>query len=309
MAVAKIAILGECMVEISGELMGAMQQRFGGDTMNTAVYLKQVAKDRLQTSYVTAMGTDVLSDAIVREWQQYGVDCQFVMRDESRHAGLYLIQNDASGERSFQYWRDSAAARFIMQHKDIDAIFEALREFDALYLSGISLAILPETDRQLLLDKLAELRTQGVKLVFDSNYRPRLWQSVTQTRQVYEQIYALCDLALLTIDDEQQLWADPDTAACLARLQKYDIAEIVIKDGSNGCFYTHNNQTHHHPTEPVKQVLDTTAAGDSFNAGYLAGWLLQQDHATCASWGNKLAGQVIQGKGAIVPVDTSFAGQ
>ncbi len=309
MALAKIAILGECMVEISGQVMGAMQQRFGGDTMNTAVYLQQVAKDRLQASYVTAMGTDVLSDVIVRQWQQYGVDCQFVLRDETRQAGLYLIQNDTSGERSFQYWRDNAAARFIMQHKDINAIFKALLEYDALYLSGISLAILPEEDRQLLLDKLAELRNQGVKLVFDSNYRPRLWQSVAQTQRVYEQMYALCDLALLTIDDEQQLWADSDADACLARLQKYDIAEVVIKDGSNGCYYTHNNQTHHHPTEPVKQVVDTTAAGDSFNAGYLAGWLLQRDHATCANWGNKLAGQVIQAKGAIVPVDTSFVGQ
>lgn len=299
----KIAIIGECMVEISGQLLGTMQQSYGGDTFNTACYLKYLAGNHLNVSYVTVMGQDALSNAIVDSWQQKGIDCQFVLRTPNKHPGLYSIQNDHSGERYFQYWRNDAAARYLMQQPETPSVFESLGRYQAVYLSGISLAILPESDRIQIIEALRKLKGLGVKIVFDSNYRPGLWRTLADTLACYEQMYTISDLALLTFEDERLIWQDtsPDTA--IGRLAKYSIPELVLKDGANGCYYHSQNHTIHFATTPVKDVVDTTAAGDSFNAGYLDAWLSSASPEICANRGNKLATQVIKQKGAIVPID------
>lgn len=299
----KIAIIGECMVEISGQLLGTMQQSYGGDTFNTAYYLKYLAGNHLNVSYVTVMGQDALSNAIVDKWQQTGIDCQFVLRSPDKHPGLYSIQNDHSGERYFQYWRNDSAARFLMQRPETQQVFESLSNYQAVYLSGISLAILPEPDRIKLIEELKKIKGYGVKIVFDSNYRPGLWSTLADTLACYEQMYALSDLALLTFDDEKLIWQDQSPDSATDRLAKYSLPELVLKDGANGCFYRAHENTQHFATTPVTKVVDTTAAGDSFNAGYLDAWLTGASPAECANRGNKLAGQVIQQKGAIVPVD------
>ncbi len=301
-SVKKVAIIGECMVELSGQLMGQMQQGFGGDTLNTAVYLKRVAGAKAQVSYVTAMGQDSLSQAIISRWQQAGIDCQFVLRDPSRNAGLYLIENDANGERSFHYWRNQAAAKFLLQHADITAVLDALQQYDLIYLSGISLAILPEADRIKLIAFLTQAKAAGVTIAFDGNYRPRLWQSASATQAIYQQLYALCDIALLTFDDEAALWGDADVEAAFTRLASFNIDTLVLKVGSDGCYIQPAlAQRQHIPTTKVANVVDTTAAGDSFNAGFLAAWLAGFPLRQAADWGNQLAGQVIQQTGAIVP--------
>ncbi|NVK25247.1 MAG: sugar kinase [Gammaproteobacteria bacterium] len=308
MAQYKIAIIGECMAELSGSLFNTMQQGFGGDTMNTAIYLKQLMADDVQVSYVTVMGNDNLSDAMIEKWQDYDVDTQFVLRDERRHCGLYMIQNEDNGERHFQYWRSDAAAKFIMQHPQVLEVFNQLATYDAVFLSGISIAILSDADRSALMSQLFDLREKGVKILFDGNYRSQLWSSVEQAQLAYKAIYKLCDLALVTHDDEALLWGDANVDATINRLQLFDIAELVTKDGANGCYYTKNSETCHIGTKPIKQVVDTTAAGDSFNAGFLAGWLQTMSLVHTCQMGNQTAAQVIQQKGAIIELNTDLIG-
>ncbi|MBD1389023.1 sugar kinase [Neiella sp. HB171785] len=297
----KVAVIGECMAELSGQVLGNMKQGYGGDTLNTALYLKRLLDGQAVVSYVTAMGDDSLSSAIVEQWQAAGIDTQYVLRDSQRNVGLYMIENDDQGERTFHYWRDSAAARFIVQHLEFKRVTEALFDYDVIYVSGISFAILPDNDRAQLLTMLDEARFRGVKLVFDGNYRPRLWQSVAQTKENYEQFYEQADLALLTFDDEADLWGDASIAAAAERLAMYTIPRLVLKDGANGCYLVAAGNMNHVATTPVANVVDTTAAGDSFNAGFLAAWLLGKTDEQAADWGNQLAGQVIQQAGAIVP--------
>lgn len=305
----KIAVVGECMIELRGQPFSSMQQNFGGDTMNTAIYLKRVAESSTVVSYVTAMGQDPLSEAIIKKWQHAGVDTQFVQLNSDKEAGLYLIQNDPSGERTFHYWRNDAAARYLMQHDAIKQVFEQLADYDVIYLSGISLAILEPEDREVLIGFLRQLKERGVKIVFDGNYRPKLWNSISQTQTLYEVMYGISDLALLTFEDEQLLWNDSSLNGCIERLQDSNIAELVVKDGANGCYYCGNKSTQHVPTTLVDNVVDTTAAGDSFNAGFLAGWLSNKDPLVCADMGNQLAGQVIQQAGAIVETQPLIQGR
>lgn len=82
-----IAIIGECMIELNGKPFGPMQQTFGGDTLNAAIYLCRgreangVTQD-IRVSYVTALGSDPLSQGMIQRWQNEGIETQWVLRDE-----------------------------------------------------------------------------------------------------------------------------------------------------------------------------------------------------------------------------------
>ena len=297
-----IALIGECMIELNGEPFGNMRQTYGGDSLNTATYLARVSA-QTRVHYVSALGDDPLSRGMLTHWQADGIDTAHVLTDPARQPGLYLIQLDARGERTFLYWRNQSAARYLLQHPEFPKSAEFLRTCDAVYLSGISLAILPAEDRARLIALLADCAQRGVQIVFDGNYRPKLWASADETRACYQTLMPHVQLALMTFDDEQALWGDKNAEAAIARLQAAGVREIVVKLGEDGARYAQGATRVDLPTTPVAHVVDTTSAGDAFNAGFLSAWLHGQDIRTCGARGNRLAGIVIQHKGAIIPAE------
>lgn len=187
MTTKNIAVIGECMIELSQN--GAdLNRGFGGDTLNPAVYVaRQVNTD--------ALGTDSFSTEMMTAWEKEKVGTSLIQRLDNKLPGLYFIETDDTGERTFYYWRNDAAARFWLDGKDADAICARLATFDYLYLSGISVAILNPASRQRLLTLLRACRANGGKVIFDNNYRPRLWQSKEETQQAYSDILACTDIA------------------------------------------------------------------------------------------------------------------
>ncbi|MEH3628136.1 sugar kinase [Enterobacter roggenkampii] len=300
----KIAVIGECMIELSQK--GAEVSRgFGGDTLNTSVYIaRQVAPEALTVNYVTALGTDSFSQQMLEAWQSEHIDTSLIQRMENRLPGLYYIETDDTGERTFYYWRNEAAAKFWLESEDAAAICEALSTFDYLYLSGISLAILSPTSREKLLSLLRECRANGGKVIFDNNYRPRLWASREETQQVYQQMLQSTDIAFLTLDDEDALWGEKPVEDVIARTQAAGVSEVVIKRGAESCLVAITGEAVVEvPAVKLakEKVIDTTAAGDSFSAGYLAVRLTGGTLEAAAQRGHLTASTVIQYRGAIIP--------
>ncbi|UQY44279.1 sugar kinase [Erwinia sp. PK3-005] len=306
MAGKKIAVIGECMIELSSQ-GEALKRGFGGDTLNTAVYIaRQTQADQLTVEYVTALGNDNFSSEMLAAWQQEGVKTELVQRLENRLPGLYVIETDAHGERTFSYWRNEAAARFWLQSPQAEAICQQLAQFDYLYLSGISLAILSAEDRQRLMTLLSACRANGGKVIFDNNYRPRLWASRNAAQQAYQAILNCTDIAFLTLDDESALWDEAPVEQVIARTRAAGVSEIVIKRGAEACLVALNDE----PLLEVpairlekEKIIDTTAAGDSFSAGYLAVRLCGGNAQEAAQRGHLTASTVIQHRGAIIPLN------
>ena len=301
-----IALIGECMIELNGSPFGTMSQTFGGDSLNAAVYLSRAARPDVEVFYVTALGKDPISEGMLTRWQEEGICTSLVLRDESRSPGLYLIQVDERGERSFMYWRDQSAARYLIQHPDFSTVKKALSSMDIVFVSGISLAILPAEDRTKLLTLLEALSSQGVEIAFDSNFRPALWpEDGNETvRHIYRRQFKTTSLALVTFDDEQMIWGDENPEATLARLQAFGVKKAVVKLGAEGCVvqdFSASGDTVYVSTEPVSSVVDTTSAGDSFNGGFLSAYANRALLTEACQRGNQLAGVVIQHKGAIIP--------
>ena len=292
------------MVELAHTGPKSLQMAFGGDTSNTAVYLARLTEGHgVRVDYVTALGDDSYSDQMLAFWQGEGVGTDLVTRLPGRRPGLYTIRTDERGERSFTYWRGEAAARELLRDGRAQALGAALEGADLVYLSGITLSILDQEQRTALLDILDDVHRAGGKVAFDGNFRPAGWPDAEEARRWFGEAIRRSDIALPTFDDEQALFGDADPAEVAARLHAWGVAEAVVKTGPAGCHLSAGEGAATIPTTAVEPVIDSTAAGDSFNAGYLAGRLLEMPPAEAATLGHRLAGTVVRHRGAVIPRD------
>ena len=299
-----VVLFGECMIELRGQVFGTMQQGFGGDTLNTAIYLARLCRDQdIQVSYATALGIDVFSDHMIAAWQAEGIDTSLVSLLSNHMPGLYAIQVDPSGERHFFYWRDTSTARSYFEAPSTP-LEDMTSDLSVFYFSGISLAILPPEGRERLLATAGRVRAEGGMVAFDNNFRPRLWSSVADARAIYDRTYALSDLVLITLDDEMALRGETDADRALANVLALEVPEVVIKRGVQPTLVrVAGTPPVAVPVEPVSRVVDTTAAGDSFAGAYLAMRLTGIPPATAARAANRMAGVVVQHPGAIIPAE------
>jgi len=283
---------------VSDGIARPMNMSYGGDSINTSIYL---SRGGVAVSYVTALGDDLTSDWLVDEWKKEGVNCSLVKRRANSVPGMYMVNVADDGERSFLYWRKNSPASLIFDDADEAAqLFQSMASYDYLYLSGISLAILNSESRDRVMELLKEFRQKGGKIIFDGNYRPRLWSSVEQAQQAYVRMYQITDIALPTLEDEAELFGFKTAEQVIDAIKVHEVPEIVVKMGGDGCLSHHDRELNFVAAESVDPV-DTTAAGDSFNAGYIASRLAGGSAIEACNAGHKLASKVIQYSGAIIP--------
>jgi 2-dehydro-3-deoxygluconokinase len=298
----RVASIGECMIELRHRSPSELTLAYGGDTLNTAVYLARLTRGRdVQVDYVTALGDDAYSDAMLAMWQSEGVGIDLVARLAGRLPGLYTIRTDERGERSFTYWRSASAARDLLEGERAGQIGAHLAGYDLLYASGITLSILDQPQRAALMTIADEVREQGGRVAFDGNFRPVGWPDRSEAGRVFDEMLRRTDIALPTLDDERALFGASDAPASADQLHQLGVAEVVVKLGPAGCYLSSAAFTGEVAAVPVSKVVDSTAAGDSFNAGYLAARLLGAEPDAAARLGCALAARVIAHPGAIIP--------
>ena len=285
--------IGEAMAELRrGQDQSGFVVGFAGDTYNTAVYAKRSLGVAGRVGFMSRIGLDPLSDGMLAAAAAEGLDTGAITRDEQQNIGIYAVATDEVGERSFHYWRNQSAAKKLDATKLVPA--------RVLYLSGITLAILSPERRRALLQALGALKGT-CEIAFDSNYRPKLWESRDAARAVTEEMWDLADLAFPSVDDEMDLFGDDSEAAVQKRFAQGTFASCTLKRGERGPLSLTNPE----PAEEfpkAQAVVDTTAAGDSFNGGFLAARLQGKSEADCLRAGHALAAYVVTMPGAIVPV-------
>jgi 2-dehydro-3-deoxygluconokinase len=294
------------MIELRHLSEDKLELAFGGDTFNTAVYIVRAGRGHgLEVDYATALGDDPYSQRMRAFFEGEGVGTSLVAELKGRLPGLYAIRTDQRGERTFYYWRREAAARDMFAGDAGAALAGRLAGYDWLYLSGITLSILDEAGRKRLFDALDQARAHGGRVAFDSNYRPRGWPSPEAARAAFDAALARANLVLPTFSDEQALYGDKDPRATIARMHAAGVAEVVVKNGDAPALASDGRRTYEVAPEPVRNVVDTTAAGDSFNGGYLAARIAGHDIERAVRCGHRLAGAVVQHRGAIIPADAT----
>jgi 2-dehydro-3-deoxygluconokinase len=295
----RIVSVGEVMIELCRGDDGRLSVACGGDTFNTAVYLARAGMD---VAYATVLGDDPYSDGIAALANAEGVAGELILRAPGRLPGLYLIETNPAGERIFYYWRETAPARELFELADWGGVAESLLAARLVYFSGVTLSLYSNVGLGRFFAILEMARQKGVKVAFDSNYRPRAWKGdIARTRTVFMEALKRVDVALPTFEDEALLWGDTSPEATVERLRACGIAEVAVKNGSNSALVAADGQQEFVPVPEVVRPLDTTAAGDSFNAGYMAARLAGDNPAIAAAAAHRLAGEVIRHRGAIMP--------
>lgn len=287
------------MVELRAIDDNTMEQSFAGDVYNSAVYLQRCFPG-IKAGMVTAVGTDALSEKMIQKFHHESLDTTFVFQHKDKVPGLYLIKTDAVGERSFTYWRSDAAARYLMDFLS-DDVAGLFKTGDALFISGISLAVITPTARSALWSLLQQLKSRGVTLIFDPNYRARLWSSTDEAITAFQRAFQLADIALPGVEDLEVLFGISNAEAAIEYCQSFGIREIVVKNGPESVLTYANGQLQKHPITPVTKVVDTTSAGDAFNGVYLGARIQNRSISDAVQLAATAAGTVIQHPGAIAP--------
>jgi 2-dehydro-3-deoxygluconokinase len=291
--------VGEALIEMARGADGRFSLSCGGDTFNTAVYL---ARAGLDVAFATALGDDVYSESIMAFAAAEGIAQSLMLRVPGRLPGLCLVENNAAGDRYSRYWRDGAPASELFELPDWMRVVDGLMSARLIYFSGITLSLYSNTGLGRFLALLEAARAQGAKVAFDGNFRPRDWKGdLARTRTVFVEALKRVDIALPAFDDEAVLWGDPSPETTVARLQAFGIGEIVVKNGPSSALVAVAGAQEFVPVPEVMVPVDTTAAGDGFNAGYLAARLTGTEAAQAASAAHRLAGNVISHHGAFVP--------
>jgi len=293
----RAVLVGEAMLELSQDGSG-WRLGYGGDTLNTAIHL---ARSGIDTGYLTALGTDPFSADLKAQWAAEGLDTSLILSDPARNPGLYAITCDETGERSFTYWRGESAARGLFACDGIAAAIDAAEYADLLVFSLISLAILPPEGRESLLALARMVRRHGGFVAFDGNYRPRLWSNPQIARAARDAAIAVANIGLPTLEDEFMLSGASSADEVAAHWQALGCAETIVKLGPAGCRLPDGRIIA--PRRKLKPV-DTSGAGDAFNAGYLEGRLRGQLPEQAAPAGHALASWTIMRRGAIPARDS-----
>jgi 2-dehydro-3-deoxygluconokinase len=295
-----IRCVGEAMVELSVDADGSTARiGIAGDVLNSAIYLRRTLKSDASVSFVSRVGDDRFSARLRSVVEANKINAQLVGTDKQRTVGLYAINTDAQGERTFQYWRNQSAAR-IMFGSDDKPDFSSLDGADLIYLSAITVAVLTPAIRGALLKRLSELRQGGVIVAFDSNYRPALWESNETARNVVSDLWKQTDIGFPSVDDEMALF-DQDATATIERLAAYKMPLCILKRGDKGPVVISGAEALGDANfAPAENVVDTTGAGDSFNGTFL-GALLNgcSVHEACHQ-AHAMASRVVGFRGAII---------
>ena len=293
----KLAVIGECMLELHKEGDTVFHMDYAGDVYNVAVYFSRAIGAAGSVDLVTAVGDDLYSQRMMSAWKAQGVGVKAAVL-KNRMSGLYFVETDALGEREFYYYRTEAAARDMFDQTEL---LDSLDQYDAIYFSGITLAILNESSRHAFLEKLATLKKAGVPIYFDTNYRAKLWPSREVAIEFFNRVLPLIEIALPSGTDMAMLYGDKSLEACASRLLDAGVKKAMITDGEQGYYIATANAQEFCAVIPVK-AIDTTGAGDSFNGAYLAAVMQgDSDEAACKK-AAALASQVVQCSGAIMPL-------
>ncbi|HEY1891225.1 MAG TPA: PfkB family carbohydrate kinase [Steroidobacteraceae bacterium] len=292
----RIAALGEPLLELQPADHGAVRLAFGGDVANSMICLSRIlGVGAKEISIVTALGDSSYSTWLRQRLTRQGI--QVIEPSLAGEPGIYGLPLDPAGDPGFSYWRAQSAARTFLQSTSLRHLEDLLGDIQLLLVTGITLALCSDTSFEHLCRWVAG-RRDDCRVVFDCNFRRRLWVSKAQARERIGRFEQLASVIATGGEDEKTLWGAADTAQIIGRVSGM-AAEYLIRGGSEGCWVGSARQWQHVPAEPVKIIGDTAGAGDSHLAGYIAARISGYGRVEAAAYANRAAAVIVTQRGSV----------
>ena len=291
----QIVCIGEPLIEFNRPKEGdgrTWLQGFGGDSQNVAI---AAARQGAPAGYLTSLGQDWMGDAFMELWRVEGIDTSRVSRHPTAPTGVSFVTHSAAGHK-FDYLRKNSAASLMTPDTLARDCIAGAR---ILHLSAIGQAI--SATAQATCDAaIASARAAGVKVSYDTNLRLRLWDLDTARAKIDATI-PLCDVALPSLDDSQQLTGLTEPDAIADHYLKLGAPLVALKMGAAGCLIATPRERFRLPPYRV-EAIDATGAGDTFDGSFLTRLLAGDDLRAAAQYANVAAALSTLGYGAVTPI-------
>jgi 2-dehydro-3-deoxygluconokinase len=297
-----IVAFGEPLVEFTAEERGPLEavrtfrRGWGGDTSNAAV---AAARLGVSVGYVTRLGSDEFGRSFLTLWQGEGVDTSRVVVDPEGYTGVYFIAFEEDGAHDFTYYRQrSAASR--LRAGELDPNY--LASCRILHTSGITQAI-SDSSRAATQEALTAARARNVTISYDANIRPKL-APLAVLRQTFESTVTLADIVFVSDEDVRHLYGEVPLARAVGAILGRGPQLVVVKTGVQGCIVASADGRRDIVSAFPVRPVDTTGAGDAFDAGFLVRWLEGGPPNEAAAFANAVAALTTSGLGAVGPLPT-----
>ena len=266
----KAIFLGECMIELNGDISSLennssnIKINFGGDTYNSAVYFSRLTNDKTNTFYSTALGKDNFSKKMISRFKNENIKCDYIRTDGENPPGLYSIEINEKGERSFSYWRDQSPSKYIFLGSKGKKLVKDINNADVFYYTGISAGILDEKQRK----DLINIGSTATICGFDFNYRSQLHYNKKVSQLLFNEINNRVDIHFVSFDDARELFKIKNPLEIFEIINEKK--NLILIRYKNSIIFKNKQQEIKTVTVPHGEVVDTTAAGDAFNGSFLA---------------------------------------
>ena len=258
------------MIELNGDISSLennssnIKINFGGDTYNSAVYFSRLTNNKTNTFYSTALGKDNFSKKMISRFKNENIKCDYIRTDGDNPPGLYSIEINEKGERSFSYWRDQSPSKYIFLGSKGKKLVKDINNADVFYYTGISAGILDEKQRK----DLIKIGSTATICGFDFNYRSQLHYNKKVSQLLFNEINNRVDIHFVSFDDARELFKIKNPLEIFEIINEKK--NLILIRYKNSIIFKNKQQEIKTVTVPHGEVVDTTAAGDAFNGSFLA---------------------------------------
>jgi 2-dehydro-3-deoxygluconokinase len=285
--------IGECLIELFEEAPHSYKQSIAGDVFNTLFYASRLG---LKTGFISNFGNDDLTKNILGVMHHEGIDRSCTSYSDKKTNGMYLISTNESGDPHYSFWRSDSAARETLQTINVKILENYIASSKYFHFSAIALAILHE--REILISLLKKLQGKTI-ITFDTNFRKGLWDDIAKLKTFIESASSFVDVLFVSKTDDENIFGVRTAKDAMKHYQELGFKLIIYKQGSDAVLAWDGNAIFKVPTIKDIKVLDATAAGDAFNAGFIAAQNLGKNNIDSIYFGNKCAAKVISVKGGL----------
>ena len=293
-----VCSIGEAMIEISNIKNSLYNQSFAGDTLNFCNYLD---KKKLNAFFLSAIGKSEINQSLLDFVKSKKISTKHIKQINQSEVGLYLIKNKNNGEKQFFYWRDESAAKQYFNKIDFIKLYKELKNFDYIYFSGITLSIIHISKLNNFIKLLNLLKSKKIKIVFDFNIRPSRWNK-KNLNIFLDSVLKFVDICFLSGED-MNYWKNKNNIKSYEQIvRKYKLKHSIFRKNAKFTYVFLNKTRYVFRNKLLKKVVDTSGAGDGFNAAYLSNFIVNNDPLLALKAGSSLGSKIVMKKGAIVDV-------
>jgi fructokinase len=236
------------------------QKSPGGAPANVAV---GVAKLGANSAFLGKVGKDVLGDFLVETLQQHGVNTESMEQTTEARTGVVFVTLGENGERSFSFYIDPSADRFLSEEDLNESLFQ---ENKVLHFGSISL--ISEPSRTATIRAVQRAKENGLIVSYDPNLRLGLWKDEHEAKQQMVSMLSQADVLKISEEELTFITGETDIEKGCKALNRYKIPITFVTLGAEGSYFFYKGDLKHVPAMKVDAV-DTTGAGDAFVSGLL----------------------------------------